>query len=490
MLVLRHKYRNKVLKVYKLEGPLVTIGNGRNVHIRVFGPGVEAHHAVIERQGDQWVLMDLNVESMTHVEGRKIVEHTFKKECEIQIGEHTLEYIPFEKPRPLFSEETKERYDLPFKRDQEFQLVILKRGGSVVETKVLPVKKGITLGVREDRDFQVEVEATLEPKFSRRRGDGAIVDVVGPYEILRVPIGADEAVKKETLTIDPEMKKPLAVSVLAVILFLACFFGIPMPEQKKPENNVYTRMIFDSKILKKKRQQFVASNKQASGGAAAATSAPDQKNKTSTPASKAITSLRNSGLQSVIGKIAARASKSAALLASLGRMSSANAAAPPVGDQMGKVAALGTGQGSKGYQLASVGTGGKAGGTGAYKSGTGLGNGNTGTGEVGIDDEESVVEGGLDREVIAAVIREHLGQVRYCYERQLAGTPDLLGKVKVRFGIDASGSVFTQSIGQSTLKSAMVEECILRRIAKWKFPKPKGGTQVTVSYPFIFKSVN
>lgn len=107
-----------------------------------------------------------------------------------------------------------------------------------------------------------------------------------------------------------------------------------------------------------------------------------------------------------------------------------------------------------------------------------------------LEDTESVVEGGLDREVIAAVIREHLGQIRYCYERQLAASPDLYGKLKVRFTIDANGEVDSQSVSQTTLKNNMIEDCILRRLATWKFPKPKGGTKVIVSYPFLFKSVN
>jgi hypothetical protein len=143
----------------------------------------------------------------------------------------------------------------------------------------------------------------------------------------------------------------------------------------------------------------------------------------------------------------------------------------------------------KGYQLGGIGTGGKGGGSGGYKAGSGLGTGSVGNGEVGLDDTESVIEGGLDREVIAAIIRDHLGQIRYCYERQLSANPELYGKVKVKFSIDGQCVVGDQSVAETTLKNALVEECILRRIATWGFPKPKGGTRVLVSYPFLFKSV-
>ena len=105
-------------------------------------------------------------------------------------------------------------------------------------------------------------------------------------------------------------------------------------------------------------------------------------------------------------------------------------------------------------------------------------------------DEETVIEGGLDRDAIAEVIRRNLGQIRYCYERQLSSNPDLYGKVMVKFTIGAAGQVGDPRVDNTTLKSAMVEGCILRRMASWKFPEPKGGTLVHVSYPFLFKALD
>jgi TonB family protein len=65
--------------------------------------------------------------------------------------------------------------------------------------------------------------------------------------------------------------------------------------------------------------------------------------------------------------------------------------------------------------------------------------------------------------------------------------PDLYGKILVKFTIGARGEVAESRVDTSTLKSALVEGCIMRRMASWKFPEPKGGTQVRVSYPFLFK---
>ena len=105
------------------------------------------------------------------------------------------------------------------------------------------------------------------------------------------------------------------------------------------------------------------------------------------------------------------------------------------------------------------------------------------------DDEETSIEGGLDRDAIAEVIKRNLGQIRYCYERQLSSNPDLYGKVLVKFVIGADGLLAQQKIDNSTLKNDMVEGCILRRMGGWKFPLPKGGTMVRVSYPFLFKAL-
>ena len=116
-------------------------------------------------------------------------------------------------------------------------------------------------------------------------------------------------------------------------------------------------------------------------------------------------------------------------------------------------------------------------------SGTGIG-----SASVGAIEEETEVEGGLTADQIARVVKKNLGAVRYCYERQLVANPNLYGKIKVEFVITPTGKVSTQKIKSTTMKNALVEGCILRKIKRWAFPIPKGGTEVAVSYPFYFKS--
>ena len=105
-------------------------------------------------------------------------------------------------------------------------------------------------------------------------------------------------------------------------------------------------------------------------------------------------------------------------------------------------------------------------------------------------DEEALVEGGLDKDQIAAVINRHIGEVIYCYEKGLQVKPGLSGRVGVKFTINGGGVVNSAGVGSTSLNSAQVEGCILNKLRTWKFPKPVGGVNVKVQYPFVLKRVN
>lgn len=105
-----------------------------------------------------------------------------------------------------------------------------------------------------------------------------------------------------------------------------------------------------------------------------------------------------------------------------------------------------------------------------------------------LEKEAQVDGGGLDPEEIAAVIKKHLGEILYCYERQLSIQPNLYGKVAVKFIIGPRGTVESNRVVQSTLSSASVENCIQSKLSRWQFPQPRGVNQVVVTYPFLFKN--
>jgi TonB family protein len=105
-------------------------------------------------------------------------------------------------------------------------------------------------------------------------------------------------------------------------------------------------------------------------------------------------------------------------------------------------------------------------------------------GEVGSSGTPEV-RGSLPREVIQRVIRAHLSQVRYCYERALTAQPTLAGRVTVSFVIGPSGAVQSASIQSGTLGHAETEQCIVAAVQRFTFPPPEGGGIVAVHYPFV-----
>jgi TonB family protein len=96
--------------------------------------------------------------------------------------------------------------------------------------------------------------------------------------------------------------------------------------------------------------------------------------------------------------------------------------------------------------------------------------------------------GRLDKEIIRRVIRGHLKEVKFCYERELVRKPDLYGRITVQFTITPTGSVVASAVAQSTLGDRGVEQCITRAVARWTFPQPQDGGVVLVNYPFVLQS--
>jgi len=111
-------------------------------------------------------------------------------------------------------------------------------------------------------------------------------------------------------------------------------------------------------------------------------------------------------------------------------------------------------------------------------------------GLVTIETGDASVVGGLDKSVIARIIRKSHSSFRYCYQKELQKNPTLYGKVSIKFMIAPDGAVSSSSIHVSTLRNWAVEECVARTMKRLLFPPVKGGGQVVVTYPFIFSHAN
>jgi TonB family protein len=75
--------------------------------------------------------------------------------------------------------------------------------------------------------------------------------------------------------------------------------------------------------------------------------------------------------------------------------------------------------------------------------------------------------GARDVAQVSAIVYSHSQAIQYCYERELKRSPELKGKVVVRFTILPTGTVANATIVSSTLNNEDVERCLLSRISRW-----------------------
>ena len=477
----------KLMRV-KPHGDLFIIGSSRDADLRINGEGVSGCHAALRYRAPHWYLCNISGTSSVTVNNQSVVEAKLDERSAIEIAGHRLELFTKERQDNIFNEG---EVTGSLTRHQ----VVVRVKGKILESYLL--------GATESYNYNDgERKAVLAPPTTGRWTKTEI----GSRLVQQRLVGAQDIIAAEAITFDRDLRKPL-LSALALLLFMMGSIVVLLPKTDKVVmlDQKSTDIIFNSKAIKKKRmeaEKVVRSGRARAGGTNQnapsqnlAKAAPDESTapKISEKATAALTSLRRSGLSALVGKIAKRANKQGLLVAAIG-VSPDTLNSGRAFYSTGTSTVGGGGSASKegsSYKLGGVATKGKAGGSGSFKDGTSLIGTSVGTGNVvAMIDEETVIEGGLDRDAIAEVIRRNLGQIRYCYERQLSSNPDLYGKVMVKFTIGAAGQVGDPRVDNTTLKSSMVEGCILRRMASWKFPEPKGGTLVHVSYPFLFKALD
>jgi pSer/pThr/pTyr-binding forkhead associated (FHA) protein len=492
-LQVEHRVKNRVVGVHMLDekSDTWTIGSARTARIRVLGEDVAGLHAALDRDGDAWTICDLGSQSGTWINKKAVISQTITEATIIHIGSHQLKITPHVFERDMFAKSSKEGQG-----KFTYHQVVRLKNGLVKDTVLLPKNEGYTLSgfglLPAPKDF-AWTETT--------HGEWVIKQRLTKTDT--VP----DATLKEAFFEDFKRPAPLLAAIFIFLMMVTLSVLAPhspddeMKTLTPQMQNQYTRMIFDGQ---KVRQQKATAEKmrqsmkgQSQSGVAKTTPGGDAGSKLAggnkaKPGAKVVLNLKNAGLGAMIGKVAMRASKDAQLVQAGGvnadSQTSGRALALGGGSSVDKLGGGGGGHGNETQKVGGLGTAGKGGGTSGYKGSGALSLGNTGTSDVGALDEESEVDGGLDKELIARYIKSQLGQIRYCYERQLSANPDLYGKILVKFTIGSAGGVVAQAIGTTSLNNAMVEGCILRRIAGWQFPTPKGGTKVLVTYPFLFKS--
>ncbi len=471
---------------------IFVIGSSPTANLRIGGANILGCHAALQFTEGKWTLKSLSVDgAQVLVNGTPIIEAVIDETAEVTIGGNRIDLFSKKRSEHLFQDGAIKASTGPLTMHQ---IVVTSLNGSVIKTVILTSKESFRFNDGE----QVS-------KFAPPASGDWIETTVGKRVIRQRLVSEQDVVIAAKIAVDGDMKKPVIAAMLLMLFMLGTALLIPKPEATMVSlDQKSIDMILNADAIKKKRveaKKVTQAAKQRAGGTTdsqqaptIAVSQPDQSMAPvqSAKATAALTSIRNSGLSSLIGKIAKRANKNGIMIAAQGTTAD-NKNAGRAFFSNGTTTTGGGGAAAtagSAYRLGGIATRGKGGGATGVRDGTGLAGGTVGTGDVAMVDEETVIEGGLDRDVIADVIRRNLGQIRYCYERQLSSNPELYGKLLVKFTINAGGSVMEPKIDNTTLKSAMVEGCVLRRMAGWKFPLPKGGTQVRVSYPFLFKALD
>jgi len=102
-------------------------------------------------------------------------------------------------------------------------------------------------------------------------------------------------------------------------------------------------------------------------------------------------------------------------------------------------------------------------------------------------DQETVVLGSMDPELLRKILREYLPQFRHCYQQELERSEDAKGVVDLNFRIGKSGKVVSAKVKSKKAKfTSSGTNCMVGVLKLIDFPKPKGGGMVDVRQPLNF----
>lgn len=492
-LIVELKQSNKTIKTWQLSlesgaSNYHTVGTSKFADIQISSPGsltTDQISGIFEFKDQNWKYIQLDT-SFEKKSGNSI-ETIIKTPLNLKLGSLDLVVTPF-------SRESKRIYqsvsETPLTDSgKKTNLVAIYQEDRCLKTFLLPNVQTFSLQKHIQTDVELSFDLSESPSWSCREQ--------GPYQVFYKTVTSPN--QKEFLQQSQKLEKKDWIATWSVLgimsLVTSAFFLIPkqnlMTLTSAPKAEpVYREVTLAPKPEETKPPESVPTP-------TAQMAVPDQPAKTvqtqssgggASQAASAIKSISMGRVSQLVGKISATAGKSKNLVITSG-VSADKGTTGRALSAIGSIEKSGTDWSKEGSKTGSfVAANGKVSNTDVRQGQ--LVTGKTGKSGVGLLDDESQVIGGLDREVIAAYIKSQLGQILYCYERQLSADPNLYGKIAVRFTIGSLGAVETQRISETTLRSASVENCILQRVAAWKFPVPEGGTKVNVTYPFLFKSTN
>lgn len=93
--------------------------------------------------------------------------------------------------------------------------------------------------------------------------------------------------------------------------------------------------------------------------------------------------------------------------------------------------------------------------------------------------------GQINSKLIDKVISKNEFELQLCYELALRRNQLLTGKMEWQWRLDSRGIISDLTLLDTEIKDRRMARCVRKKIASWKFPRPKRGS-VEVKYPFYF----
>lgn len=530
----------------KDEGPQqITIGSSKTADIVIPGKKISGIHAMLRVTAENdCVLYDLGSKSGTYVTGKRVVQSSLEQGTSFRVGDQCFKLDFIDDQNPEDAPEQKLFWDAKLRSNDILDIAVIKNG-ELQQTYQLSSGRTLKTGIEDDQIY-IEGISNREAFVARKRIDGhegaycflphgfkaEIYDAannlvgnveksneyfaIGPNQKARMFCGEDEVhvywrtqqARFERGTPDADskrIKESVGASLGLSIIVVAIMYLMPQKEKELE--------------LSEKKSSYYRVTSQARPAPApapapeietvdqvVAKAQPKVQRQPKQPVKKPVTvakvvkpqgpSKKTLAVTSALSNLLSKTSKKKVEVSNRGRKVIQAGIVPVSGGSASSLKTEVTGQTAEAVNTASLSNSlakGRVQGLKGFKGGTGSGS-LFGKGapsmDVGLGDSDAQTTGGLDKAVIARVVRSHLGQIKHCYERQLLVDPNLFGKVVARWVIDPNGRVDMSSVKKSTMGNRNVENCVVSKIKGWKFPKPKGGGKVIVSYPFLFKSVN
>jgi TonB family protein len=95
----------------------------------------------------------------------------------------------------------------------------------------------------------------------------------------------------------------------------------------------------------------------------------------------------------------------------------------------------------------------------------------------------------FDRGEFQAFAHARSAEVRDCYEEGLRSSPELAGRVDVRFELLEDGTLADVRVARSALGAPAVEACIVEVMKGWRTPF-RPPEPISLEYPFVFRPVS